>query len=61
MDKFGFLFGCHLGKHLLSQTDNLSKTIQKPEMSAVEAQSLTKSVLSVLVSDRSDERFQLSW
>ena len=61
MDKFGFLFGCHLGKRLLSQTDNLSKTIQKPETSAVEAQSLTKSVLSVLVSDRSDERFQLSW
>ena len=61
MDKFGFLFGCHLGKRLLSQTDNLSKTIQKPETSAVEAQSLTKSVLSVLVSDRSDEKFQLSW
>ena len=51
MDKFGFLFGCRLGKRLLSQTDNLSKTIQKPEMSAVEAQSLTKSVLSVPVSD----------
>ena len=61
MDKFGFLFGCHLGKRLLSQTDNLLKTIQKPETSAVEAQSLTKGVLSVLVSDRSDERFQLSW
>ena len=59
MSKFGFLLGCHLGKLLLSQTDNLSKTMQKPEMSAVEAQSLAKSVLSVLVSDRSDESFHL--
>ena len=33
--------------------------MQKPEMSAVEAQSLAKSVLSVLVSDRSDESFHL--
>ena len=38
MDKFSFLFGCHLGKLLLSQTENLSKTIQRPETSAVEAQ-----------------------
>lgn len=61
MKKFDFLFGCHLGKLLLSQTDNLSKTIQKPQTSAVEAQSLAKCVLSVLASDRSDERFQLFW
>ena len=49
MGKFGFLFGCHLGKLLLSQTYNLLKTIQKPETSAVKAQSLAKSLLSVLV------------
>ena len=59
MEKFGFLFGCHSGKLLLSQTDNLSKTIQKPETSAVEPQSLAKSLLCVLVSDPSDESFQL--
>ena len=57
MGKFGFLFDCHLGKLLLSQTENLSKTIQKPETSAVEAQSLAKSILSVLVSDRSVKAF----
>ena len=61
MEKFGFLFGCHSGKLLLSQTDNLSKTIQKPETSAVEPQSLAKSLLCVLVSDPSDESFQLFW
>ena len=49
MGKFGFLFGCYLGKLLLSQTYNLLKTIQKPETSAVKAQSLAKSLLSVLV------------
>ena len=43
------------------QIDNLSKTIQKLETSAIEAQSLAKNVLSVLVSDRSDESFQLFW
>ena len=61
MGKFGFQFGCHLRKRLLPRTDNLSKTIQKPETSAVEAQSLAESFLSVLVSDRSDETFQLFW
>ena len=50
MDKFGFIFSCHLGKLLLSQAENLLKTIQKPEATAVEAQSLPKSVLSVPVS-----------
>ena len=55
--KVGFLFACHFGKHLLSQTDNLSKTIQKHETSAVEAQPLAKSVLSVLVSNQSNENF----
>ena len=59
MDKLGFLFDCHLGKLLLSQTDNLSKTVKKPERSTVETQSLAKSVLSVLVSDRPDESFEL--
>ena len=58
MGKFVFLFGCQLGK-LLSQTDNLSKTIQKPVTSAVEAQSLAKSILTALVSDQSDENFQV--
>ena len=61
MGKFGFLFGWRLGKLLLFQIDNLSKTIQKPETSAVEAQSLAKNALSVLVSDQSDESFQLFW
>ena len=61
MGKFGFLFGCQLGKLLLSQTHNHSKTIQKPVTSAVEAQSLAKSILSVLVSDQPDENFQVLW
>ena len=29
MFKFDFLFGCIIGKTLLNQTDNLSKTLQK--------------------------------
>ena len=61
MGKLGFLFGCHLGKLLLSQTDNLSKTVKKTETSIIEVQSLAKNVLSVLLSDRSDESFQVFW
>ena len=48
MGKFGFLFGCHLGNFCLKQTI-FKKKIQKPVTSAVEAQSLAKSVLSILV------------
>ena len=61
MGKLGFLSGCHLGKLLLSQTDNLSKTFKKTETSTIEVHSLAKGVLSVLLSDRSDESFQLFW
>ena len=61
MGKLGFLSGCHLGKLLLFQTDDLSKTVKKTETSTIEVQSLAKGVLSVLLSDRSEESFQLFW
>ena len=59
--KFDFLFDCHLENSCCLKQKNLSETIQKLEKSAAEAQSLAKNVFSVLVSDRSDESFQLFW
>ena len=38
MNTFDFFFGLHLGVRLFSQTDNLSKTLQKTKMPAVSGQ-----------------------
>lgn len=61
MGKFSFLFGCLLGKKVLMQTDNLSRTLQSPELSAAEAHQVTKAVLCNLEKDRSDESFDSFW
>ena len=58
--KIWLLVWLPLGKYSVV-SNRLSKTIQKLETSAIEAQSLAKSILIVLVSDRSDESFQLFW
>ena len=36
MEKFEFLFGLVLGIHILKHTDNLSKTLQSPELTAAD-------------------------
>lgn len=38
MKTFDFVFGLVLGQRLLAHTDNLSKTMQSPKMTASEAQ-----------------------
>ena len=55
MKKFDFFFGCRLGAIILNQTDNLSRALQKPTLSAVEAHDLALKVLAVLRKERSDE------
>ena len=39
----------------MNQTDNLSRALQKPTLSAVEAHDLALKVLAVLRKERSDE------
>ena len=36
MEKFEFLFGVVLGARILKHTDNLSKTLQSPSLTAAE-------------------------
>ena len=42
MMKFDFLFGLVLGVCILSHTDNLSKTLQTPKLSAADGQHIAE-------------------
>ena len=46
MFKFDFLFSCVIGKTPLNQTDNLSKTLQNPKLSALEGQTIAKDTIN---------------
>ena len=61
MSKFNFLFGCITGKTTLTHTDNLSKTLQNPKLSALEAQMIAKDSVNVLENERNDNAFDLFW
>ena len=59
MESFQFFFGLNLGATLLIQTDNLSKTLQKTQLSSVEGQHFANLVIRAITSMRSDEMFDL--
>ena len=40
MPTFDFIFGCELEELLLRQTDNLSRTLQNPKLSATEGNAI---------------------
>jgi len=61
MQKFSFLFGCHLGKRLLLQTDNPSMTLQSPELCAAEAHHIAQVVVASLKKECCDEDFNSFW
>ena len=58
---FRYLFGVLLGELLLRHTDNLSKTLQSPKLSAAEGQRIAGMTLSALESLRDDDYFDLFW
>ena len=58
MEKFEFLFGLVLGTRILKHTDNLSKTLQSPELTAADGQKLTCQTLERIWND---ECFDLFW
>ena len=58
MRTFDFLFGIMLGELLLRHSDNLSKTLQSPHMSAAEGQKIAAMTVKTL---RTDESFQAFW
>lgn len=61
MPTFDFVFGCALGELLLKQTDNLSRTLQDPSMSAAEGNALAQDVIKTIAKDRNDGSFDLFW
>ena len=61
MEEFDFIFSFMLGTNIMTQTDNLSRTLQQPALSAAEGQQLAKVTLKVLQSQRSDDVFNTFW
>ena len=59
--EFKFLFGCHLGKIILVQTDNFSRTLQDARCTAAEGQSVAMTTVKVLENTRNDESFENFW
>lgn len=61
MKTFKFLFGCHLGKMILIQTDNLSRTLQDSAYTAVEGQDAAMNTVKALGNIRNEESFKSFW
>ncbi len=61
MQSFDFFFGVLLSELILRHSDNLSKTLQSPKVSAAEGQSIAKMTLVTLKSIRSESSFELFW
>ena len=61
MPTFDFVYACLLGTMLLKQTDNLSRTLQDPKMSAAEGCAIAQDVIKTIEKDRSDDAFDLFW
>ena len=61
MMKFYDFFGVSLGLLILRHTDNLSRMLQKADMSATEGQVIAAMTVSTLRSSRNDASFDLFW
>ena len=61
MHTFKYFFGVHLGQLILGHSDNLSKTLQRRDISVAEGQQVTEMTVKTLLSIRSDEKFSLLW
>ncbi len=61
METFEFFFGLLLGECLFRHSDNLSRTLQKKDISASEGQVIAKMTVSTLQSIRTDECFAAFW
>lgn len=61
MKKIDFFFGASLGFLLLQHSDNLSRTMQRADMSAAEGKEVVGMTLSTLASLRNDTSFGMFW
>ena len=56
---FSYRFGIHLAATILNNSDNLSKTLQATQLSAVDAQRIARNTVSTMEPLRSDQNFIL--
>ena len=61
MNMFSFFFGVNLGSLILCHSDNLSRTLQKVDISAAEGQEVVSMSVRTLQSLRSEAEFRLFW
>ena len=61
MKKFDTFFGFTFGEYLLRFTDNLSKTLQSPELCAADCHALANDTLKTLENLKSYENFSKLW
>ena len=59
MESFSFYFGLNFGQRLFAHTDNLSKTLQKEKMLAIQGKELADLTVKTLQSIRSDPDYKL--
>ena len=61
METFKYLYGIMLGHLILSHSDNLSRTLQKSNISAAEGHEVAHVVVQPLEKLRTDDSFELYW
>ena len=61
MKTFSYLFGIVLGDLILRHSDNLSRTLQKADISAAQGQEVTYMTVQALKSIRSETNYKLFW
>ena len=61
MKTFDYIYGAHLGELILSHSDNLSKTLQNPKLSAVQGQDCAHKTVITLERIRNEESWNLLW
>ena len=58
---FQYFYGVFLGELILKHSDNLSKTLQSPKLSASEGQHIAEMTVRTLQTLRNDTNFDLFW
>ena len=61
MKSFDFFFGVALGELILNHSDNLSKTLQSPRISAADGQALAEMTVRTLQTLNSEDTFKIYW
>lgn len=61
MRAFNYVFEAYLGEPISGQSDNLSKSLQSYNLSAVDVQCITNATMETLNSTRNDESFDSLW